>query len=806
MYACGLFDTPSEDDIQRIVQQIKARSKSSQTPRAGLRVDRAIDSLAAQYSCSLQSMCKAEAVVARAASDAFYGFVQFLKHISDSFRSFSKEAAQICGPEQRIVGDMAWDALVYQILDERVLAWMEEWMYATLWCVLHCMQRQPESIVQLHSLVSGRVSAQLEQFHRNTGVAVAGFCDPDTAQLFVSGASADSDEDATDSDPAESRRRDIFARYSTDASKVGSFICEFAGACQLLVDMRFVKYTGGIVSRAVDRLVDSCVQKQAARWDAPCLDSLLACVQLVIATLDALLCSGPPASAQVFFLGHAESRLYAKFCELRVSELFGIIIDYPDSRLAIVDLRACVVRLRNMRQVAHSLRNAIQQRLLHPGATTSDILTQYISAIRCLRLLDPSSTVLEIVARPIRAYLRSREDTVSCIVQDMVSEESELFEDLASGQGVIIDSGAEGIVYDEDYADKSWEPLPIEAKSVYLTAQRRDADVLSLLVSIYETKDVFVQEFERHLAQRLLACANYNAEREIKQVEMMKLRFGDRALEKCEVMLKDVAESKRTDQLVAEASTEKHWDMPLHALIVSRQFWSSAPREQFVVPCAMADIRDKYAGMYESLKPARKLEWRDALGSVALQVELADRTISVLAKPAQAAVLFAFQETPVLALADLAQRMECTEEFALSRVRFWQTRGVVRENDANVFEVVETENGGGSGEPSKGTVGGRSTAATTAPESTHGDEDDDDEGSASGRGASSARTEALRVHFNFIEGMLRNFGPLPLDRIQSMLGMFLPGDSTTVDELRSFLALMAREDKLEMAGGLYKLK
>ncbi|KAJ2475233.1 hypothetical protein IWW47_006540 [Coemansia sp. RSA 2052] len=150
--------------------------------------------------------------------------------------------------------------------------------------------------------------------------------------------------------------------------------------------------------------------------------------------------------------------------------------------------------------------------------------------------------------------------------------------------------------------------------------------------------------------------------------------------------------------------------------------------------------------------------------------------------------------------------MECTEEFALSRVRFWQTRGVVRENDANVFEVVETENGGGSGEPSKGTVGGRSTAATTAPESTHGDEDDDDEGNASGGGASSARTEALRVHFNFIEGMLRNFGPLPLDRIQSMLGMFLPGDSTTVDELRSFLALMACEDKLEVAGGLYKLK
>ncbi|KAJ2484120.1 hypothetical protein EV174_002697, partial [Coemansia sp. RSA 2320] len=248
------------------------------------------------------------------------------------------------------------------------------------------------------------------------------------------------------------------------------------------------------------------------------------------------------------------------FCDLRASELFSIIIDYPESSLAISDLNACVAKLGNLQQTAHSLRNAIKQRLLHPGATTSDILTQYISAIRCLRLLDPSNTILEIVARPIRAYLRSRDDTVSCIVQDMVSEESELFEDLASGHGVIMDNGPDGVIYDEEYSDRNWEPLPVEAKNVYLTAQRRDADVLSLLVSIYDTKDVFVQEFERHLAQQLLACSDYNAEREIKQVEMMKLRFGDQALEKCEVMLKDMAESKRTDQLISEASLAKRWD------------------------------------------------------------------------------------------------------------------------------------------------------------------------------------------------------------------------------------------------------
>ncbi|KAJ2861429.1 Anaphase-promoting complex subunit 2 [Coemansia aciculifera] len=809
MYACSPFNTLSEDDIQRIVQQIKARPNPAGAPWAGLSVEKAIDSLATEYRGELQQLCTAKRIGDSAASDVFHGFLQFLQSLNGVFCSYSEGASRICGAEQRIIGDMAWNALIYQVLDTRVLAWMEEWLYVSLSCVLHCVVRQPSTIAHLNSAVDSGIVARLQQVHRDTGAVVVGFGNSAIAQSLVSENDTESDDTLDDSDPAQSERRKLFARIASDPRQIGMFVNDFASGCRLLVTLRIVAYASRTLSNAVDRLVDANVQKQANRWDTPCLDLLLTRVRLVATTLDALLCG--PATAQPFFLGHAEARLYAKFSELRVSELFGIIIDYPDSRQAIADLRACVVKLRTMRQMAHSLRNAIQQRLLHPGATTSDILTQYISAIRCLRLLDPSSTVLEIVARPIRSYLRSREDTVSCIVQDMVSEESELFEDLASGHGVIMDNGAEGVVYDEDYADKSWEPLPIEAKNVYLTAQRRDADVLSLLVSIYETKDVFVQEFERHLAQRLLACTDYSAEREIRQVEMMKLRFGDRTLEKCEVMLKDVADSKRTDQHVSETSQEKHWDMPLHALIVSRQFWSSMPKEQFAVPHEMADMRNKYAGTYESLKPARKLEWRDALGSVTLRIELADRTVSVSAKPAQAAVLFAFQETPVTTLAELAQKMECSEEFVLSRVRFWQTRGVVRETDANAFEVVEAEGSSGNDVASRASrpAAGLGNAVASGAGSDQGEDyDDDDEGDASGgaAGASNARTEALRVHFNFVEGILRNFGPLPLDRILSMLGMFMPGENTTAEELRSFLALMAREDKLEMAGGLYKLK
>ena len=51
------------------------------------------------------------------------------------------------------------------------------------------------------------------------------------------------------------------------------------------------------------------------------------------------------------------------------------------------------------------LRN--RRRLLHPGADTKLILTQYVSIIRCLRIIDPQGVLLFKVADPIRRYLRS---------------------------------------------------------------------------------------------------------------------------------------------------------------------------------------------------------------------------------------------------------------------------------------------------------------------------------------------------------------------------------------------------------------
>ena len=101
------------------------------------------------------------------------------------------------------------------------------------------------------------------------------------------------------------------------------------------------------------------------------------------------------------------------------------------------------------------------KRLLHPGAETKDVLTQYISTIRCLRILDPLGVLLHKIAKPIRRHLRDRPDTIKCIVATLVEgEELQDENELNAGTGII---GQEGDEEAEDFANPRWEPEPVDA-------------------------------------------------------------------------------------------------------------------------------------------------------------------------------------------------------------------------------------------------------------------------------------------------------------------------------------------------------
>jgi len=112
------------------------------------------------------------------------------------------------------------------------------------------------------------------------------------------------------------------------------------------------------------------------------------------------------------------------------------------------------------------------------------------------------------------------------------------------------------------FEDMNWEPTPIDAAPgsallpfVFETdvvdyRKTTSGDIVSMLLNIYDTKEVFVKELQVILAERLLASKDYEVERETRNVEMIKSRFGEANIQSCDVMLKDIIESKRVDRLI----------------------------------------------------------------------------------------------------------------------------------------------------------------------------------------------------------------------------------------------------------------
>ena len=99
---------------------------------------------------------------------------------------------------------------------------------------------------------------------------------------------------------------------------------------------------------------------------------------------------------------------------------------------------------------------------------------------------------------------------------------------------------------------RTWVPDPIDANPVTFTHENSKPDIISMLVNIYGSKDMFVNEYKTLLGDRLLSSHSYTMEKEIRYLELLKLRFGDSNLFCCEAMLRDISESRRINTNILE--------------------------------------------------------------------------------------------------------------------------------------------------------------------------------------------------------------------------------------------------------------
>lgn len=521
----------------------------------------------------------------------------------------------------------------------------------------------------------------------------------------------------------------------------------------------------------------------------------------------------------------------ARLGALRTSELFDVIVEWPASAGAIEDLRHFTTHTAARTHVTQSFITVLNQRLLHPGASTVEILQLYISIIRAFHLLDPRGVLLDRIARPIRRYLRDRDDTIKVIVTGLLAEPSavdaksrshnndtlvELSTELSKAHQLSMENDPSEL----DWDDMNWMPDPVDAAQDY--RKSKGADVIDSVVSLFDSKEAFVKELQTLLCDRLIQKRETH-DQEISVLELLKMRFGDPALQACEVMLRDISDSRRVDAVIRNDQkliNPEHYDrllprqpMPeLHAKILSRFFWPAFQDQEFKIPEEVESVRRRYSAGFEAIKASRKLTWLNGLGQVLVELKMGDgREFDEEVTTWQATVIYAFQspshDAVTMTVSSLAQQLEMSPALARSACLFWVSKRILTETSRDEFRVLEhlpsddEDEYGAYGEDAGDAnmqSGGVSNAAAAAEEAA---------AAAAKESAEAAAMEKMNLYWQFIVGMLTNQGAMPLQRIVMMLKIVVPGGFPfSNEELREFLAGMVSRGKLEIiSGGNYKL-
>ena len=542
--------------------------------------------------------------------------------------------------------------------------------------------------------------------------------------------------------------------------------------------------------------------------------------RLVVEILSSMKTVHASAADQLVDVTHADVERWQemgvnKLGALRTEELFDVIVEWENgSQGAIEDLKRYVTTPSSRTYLTTTFSSIVSHRLLQPGASTTEILQVYISIIRAFTILDPKSVLLDRIARPIRRYLRERDDTVNIVVGGLLadpedeSNAGDILQELAiemnkSTAAKGEDETDEG---DLDYDDMKWMPDPVDAGPDY--KKSKNSDVIGSLISLFESKDVFVKEFQNILGERLLQ-KEYEFDREIRVLELLKLRFGEAALQACEVMLRDILDSRRVDTFIHK---DRGLDLndesapKLHTRILSHLFWPSLHSETFFIPPEVESLQSRYSTGFENLKQSRKLTWLHALGQVTVILDLEDRTVTEEVQTWQASVIYAFQPSPSedpstpisRTFDDLLETLQMTDSLLQNALTFWIGKLVLKQTSTSpptytVLETLSDEDGAQPGTTSAAIVAAAETATSAAAPAVLSEHE--------------VAQEKMEVYWQYVVGMLTNGGPMPLQQIVMMLKLTVPGGFPFGnEELKDYLEDGVKEGKLDLAGGIYRIK
>jgi anaphase-promoting complex subunit 2 len=212
----------------------------------------------------------------------------------------------------------------------------------------------------------------------------------------------------------------------------------------------------------------------------------------------------------------------------------------------------------------------------------------------------------------------------------------------------------------------------------------------------------------------------YNIDEEIKNLELLKAKFGDNYLQNCQIIVKDIKDSKRINNNIHKTYDKEFETMDieiskkkglsnapekpflrfdkLNAIFLSKGYWPiNYDYESFKMPQNLQAIFDQYSSKYSMTKAMRKLIWHHSLGWVDLELEFDNGSFPFKCLPTHAILISYFDEkckqnlhviyildlntskNSGMSLKELATHVGMSESMVRQLMSFWVHKGVVQE-------------------------------------------------------------------------------------------------------------------------------
>lgn len=412
---------------------------------------------------------------------------------------------------------------------------------------------------------------------------------------------------------------------------------------------------------------------------------------------------------------------YNELISVRINEIFKIILNFPGSEILLVELNKClsfklnqhslfkdiaspnngegVVDLVNLielnlnsefyqrNKLVENFNNNCQLQLLNLGINTVNLIKIYIKIIKSFLIIDPKGVLLDKVIRPIRHYMKHRDDIINKLVNGLLNNDPELQElsiELQNTELSFKSFGVYNSINSDDF-NLSWVPDPIDALPDF--KKFKINDIIESLISIFDSKDLFVGEFTKIFGNKLLNLINTTTnskdinQRDIelakifKTINLLKLRFGKSEFFNLDIMIKDFLKSDS-------------YKLPkFNPLILSHLYWtdilpssmSNSNDDSLKLPSGLLAEFNTFNEHFKQNNFNRYLKILPNFGNIKLKINNQEYLVSV----DKAAIMYLFndlnEQEDMLSVASIADELNLPPYIVKDALTYWCNEKVLLE-------------------------------------------------------------------------------------------------------------------------------